>query len=83
VFSGQDLRMPKPDPGLWRHCAAALGVAPEDCVVVDDAVPGCLGARAAGMRAYGFAAHGTGESLAATGATLFRRMADLPGLLGL
>lgn len=83
LFSGQDLHMPKPDPGLWRHCAAALGMAPGDCVVVDDAVPGCTGARAAGMRAFGFAAHGDGHALAAAGATVFRRMADLPALLGL
>lgn len=83
LFSGQDLRMPKPDPGLWRHCAAALGVPPAACVVVDDAVPGCAGARAAGMRAYGFAAHGDGAALADAGAVVFRRMDDLPGLLGL
>jgi HAD superfamily hydrolase (TIGR01509 family) len=83
VFSGQDLRMPKPDPGLWRHCAAVLGVPDSACAVVDDAAPGCIGAQAAGMRAFGFAAHGDGAQLAKTGATVFHRMADLPGLVGL
>ncbi len=83
VFSGQDLQMPKPDPGLWRHCAAALRVPDAACVVVDDAVPGCRGARAAGMRAFGFVTHGDGAQLAATGATVFHRMTDLPALIGL
>lgn len=83
LFSGQDLNMPKPDPGLWHHCAAALGADPSACVVVDDAVPGLAGARDAGMRAFGYATHGDGAHLAATGAIVFRRMADLPGLIGL
>ena len=83
LFSGQELGMPKPLPGLWLHCAAHLGVAPADCVVVDDSAVGCRGARAAGMRAMGFAAHGDGAGLVAEGATVFRRMQELPGLLGI
>ena len=83
LFSGQELGMPKPQPGLWLHCAAFLGVDPGDCVVVDDSAVGCRGARAAGIPAMGFAAHGDGAGLAAEGATVFRQMADLPGLLGL
>lgn len=83
IFSGQDLKMPKPDPGLWHHCATALGAAPARCAVVDDAVPGLTGARDAGMQAYGFAPHGPAPHLAATGATVFHRLSDLPALLGL
>ena len=83
LFSGQELGMPKPQPGLWLHCAAHLGVDPADCAVVDDSAVGCRGARAAGIRAMGFAAHGDGAGLAAEGATVFRRMDELPGLLGL
>lgn len=83
LFSGQELGVAKPDPGLWLHCARVLGLTPGDCVVVDDAVPGCRGARAAGIRAFGFAAHDDGAALAAEGATVFHRMADLPALWGL
>ena len=83
LFSGQELGMPKPMPGLWLHCASFLGVAPADCVAVDDSAVGCRGARAAGIRAMGFAVHGDGAGLAAEGATVFHRMADLPGLLGI
>jgi beta-phosphoglucomutase-like phosphatase (HAD superfamily) len=82
LFSGQELGMPKPQPGLWLHCAAFLGVDPADCVVVDDSPVGCRAARAAGIRAMGFAAHGDGAGLAAEGAEVFGQMADLPGMLG-
>ncbi len=83
LYSGQELGMPKPLPGLWLHCAGSLGVDPADCVVVDDSPVGCQGARVAGIAAMGFAAHGDGARLAAEGATVFRRMEELPGLLGL
>lgn len=83
LFSGQALGCPKPDPGLWLHCAAVLGADPGDCVVVDDSPSGCLGAARAGMRCLGFAADGDGERLRAVGAEVFHDMADLPGLLGI
>lgn len=83
IFSGQDLRMPKPDPGLWRHCAAALGADPARCAVVDDALPGLTGARDAGMQAFGFSPHGPAPHLAATGAIVFHHLSDLPALIGL
>lgn len=83
LFSGQTLGRPKPAPDLWLHAARALGANPQDCVVVDDSPTGLRAARAAGMRALGFAAEGDGAALRAEGATPFHRMADLPGLIGL
>ena len=83
LFSGQDLGLIKPDPGLYLHAAGALGVPAADCIVVEDSPTGARAARLAQMVCYGFAAHGEGARLAAEGATVFRDMADLPGLLGL
>ena len=34
---------------LFRHCAAALGVEPAECVVIEDSIHGVEGARRAGM----------------------------------
>lgn len=82
VFSGQELNMPKPDPGLYRHCAMFLSLDPADCAVIEDSVPGARAARAAGIPCFGYAPHGH-PGLEAEGATVFHRMADLPGLLGL
>ena len=82
VFSGQAMGRPKPAPDLYLHCAAILGVAPEACVVIEDSATGARAAAAAGMRCFGYAPQGS-PLLAAAGAMLFQRMADLPGLLGL
>ncbi len=83
TFSGQTLGKPKPAPDLYLHAAAFLGVAPQACVVVEDSPTGARAAKAAGMRCFGFAPHGSGTALVNEGATLFRAMSDLPGLLGL
>jgi len=40
----------KPDPAVFLEAARRLGVVPEQCVVVEDAVPGVTAARAAGMK---------------------------------
>lgn len=83
IYSAQTLNAPKPAPDVYLHAAAALGVAPAACVVVEDSVAGVRAAGAAGMRCLGFAAHDDGAGLAAAGAQVFHRMADLPGLIGL
>ncbi|MFN3969796.1 MAG: HAD family hydrolase [Gemmobacter sp.] len=83
VFSGQTLGCPKPEPGLWLHCAGFLGVAPADCVVVDDSPSGCLGAVRAGMRCLGLAEHDDGARLASVGAEVIHRLGQVPGRIGL
>ena len=45
----------KPHPAMVEECAAELGLAPRDCVVVGDAVFDMQMARAAGARAIGVA----------------------------
>ena len=82
MFSGQDLGIPKPAPDLYLHAAAALGMTPGDCVVVEDSPTGARAARAAGMRCFGYAPQGN-PALAAEGAVLFADMAELPGLIGI
>jgi beta-phosphoglucomutase-like phosphatase (HAD superfamily) len=83
LFSGQELGRPKPDPAVYMHAAAALGVAPSACVVIEDSPTGARAAQAAGMRCFGYAPHGGGDGLAAEGAEVFRAMPELPALLGL
>lgn len=82
LFSGQTLGKPKPAPDLYLHAAAALGVAPGDCVVIEDSPTGARAAQAAGMRCMGYAPQGN-AALAAEGAILFSDMKDLPAQLGL
>ena len=82
LFSGQSIGKPKPAPDVYLLAAEAMQTAPADCVVIEDSATGARAAARAGMRCYGYAAHG-GDALAAEGAILFSDMKDLPGLLGL
>jgi HAD superfamily hydrolase (TIGR01509 family) len=58
VYSADHVKHAKPAPDLFLFAAAELAVRPEDCLVVEDSVNGIRGARAAGMRAWGFAGGG-------------------------
>jgi beta-phosphoglucomutase-like phosphatase (HAD superfamily) len=41
---------PKPSPDVYLEAARRLGVAPGQCVAIEDSGPGVAAARAAGMR---------------------------------
>ena len=51
VLGSQDVESGKPEPDLFLLAAEKLGVAPENCVVFEDAPPGIEAALRAGMRA--------------------------------
>jgi mannitol-1-/sugar-/sorbitol-6-phosphatase len=51
LITADDVSSGKPDPEGYLKAAAELGVAPDECVVLEDAPPGLAAARAAGMRA--------------------------------
>ncbi len=52
IYNAYDVGSFKPEPGLFLHAAAKLGVAPEDCAVVEDSLPGILAGLAAGMQVF-------------------------------
>ena len=81
IFSATDVEHGKPAPDLFLHAAAEMGVAPERCVVVEDAPPGAEAGRRAGMDVLGYAGLTAPELLAAEGARVFSSMAELPALL--
>ena len=83
LFSGQDLGCPKPAPDLYLRAAAFLGVAPADCVVIEDSGPGAMAAQAAGMRCLGYAPQGHAGGLIAAGAEIIADLKDIPQLIGL
>lgn len=49
VLSGEENTV-KPHRRIYEICAERLGVAPGDCVMVDDVIDNCYGADAAGMK---------------------------------
>jgi len=54
LFSASHVADGKPAPDLFLAAAIQLEVAPADCIVVEDSVPGIAAAKAAGMTAIGF-----------------------------
>ena len=53
VIDGNVVSKAKPDPEVFLKCAAALGIAPERCVVFEDALAGIEAAKAGGMLTIG------------------------------
>ncbi|MGO8679120.1 MAG: HAD-IA family hydrolase [Limisphaerales bacterium] len=65
VLTGQAVKARKPAPDIFLAAAARLGLAPAQCVVVEDAVNGVQAAKAAGMRCVAVAQTFPPEELAA------------------
>jgi len=65
--SGRDFARGKPDPEMFLTAAQELGVAPEDSIVLEDAVAGVEAAKAGGMAAIGIARADDADLLAAAG----------------
>jgi beta-phosphoglucomutase len=58
----------KPDPALFLAAARALGMAPGQCFVVEDAAVGIQAAKSGGMYSIGVARHQDADLLRAAGA---------------
>ncbi len=83
LFTADMVENGKPAPDLFLHAAAQMGHAPDQCVVIEDSLPGVQAGRAAGMRVLGYAGDPMtdADGLSRAGAVVFRDMADLPRLL--
>ena len=82
ISSATEVAEGKPAPDLFLHAAAAMGVAPAACVVVEDSAAGVEAARRAGMRCLGYAGGLTPAGwLEGPGTTVFSDMAQLVPLL--
>jgi HAD superfamily hydrolase (TIGR01509 family) len=82
IFSATEVARGKPAPDLFLHAADRLGARPARCVVVEDSRYGVQAARAAGMRAFGYAGGLTPpEWLEGPGTVVFTDMRQLPDLI--
>ena len=55
IIGAEQVRRGKPDPEVFLLAAAALGVAPAECLVFEDSMTGIEAARRAGMATVGLA----------------------------
>lgn len=81
VFSAYTIGAWKPDPDLFLHAAAALGVPPEACAVIEDSDAGVEAGRRAGMRVFGYDRAGTIGTHPDVQLVRFHDYAQLPGLI--
>jgi beta-phosphoglucomutase-like phosphatase (HAD superfamily) len=86
IFSGHELPRSKPAPDVYLAAAAALGVDPKRCAVVEDTVTGVMAGVAAGATVFGYsppeAGHDAPEALRQAGAvTVFTDLAELAAIL--
>jgi len=65
IFSAYEIGSWKPDPGLFLSAAKHFGVAPRDCIVVEDSFVGVSAGVAANMTVLALSATVNNESLAA------------------
>jgi HAD superfamily hydrolase (TIGR01509 family) len=83
VFSAIQVATGKPAPDLFLFAAERFDAAAQDCIVVEDSIPGVEAAVAAGMPVVGFCGgghcpKGHGDRLMAAGCSqVFDRMTDL------
>jgi putative hydrolase of the HAD superfamily len=57
IINSARVGIAKPDAGIYAAAAQAVGIAPEECVHIDDLENNVIGARAAGFQAV----HHTGD----------------------
>ncbi len=82
IYSASEVSRGKPAPDLFLYAARRMGVDPAACAVVEDSGPGVAAARAAGMRAFGYAGGPTPAArLEGPDTVVFGDMRALPGLL--
>jgi HAD superfamily hydrolase (TIGR01509 family) len=83
VFTAYDVARGKPAPDIFLHAAERMGVAPADCVVIEDAAAGVRAGIDAGMRVLGFAPKSDVLGFSDLGAEPFPSLTDVPRLIGL
>jgi HAD superfamily hydrolase (TIGR01509 family) len=66
--TGDDIQRKKPDPQIFQVAAGRLGVRPQECLVVEDAVSGVQAAKAAGMLCLALTTSFDAATLSAVGA---------------
>ena len=61
IAAGSEVEHAKPAPDVYLLTASRLGIAPEDCTVIEDAGAGVMAAKAAGMRCIAIKNPNSGE----------------------
>lgn len=63
IISGLDVKNKKPNPEIYNLAAEKLGLSPDDCIVVEDALNGVISAHGAGMKCIAYTSSFSREEL--------------------
>ncbi len=78
LFSGEQVKNPKPAPDTFLAAAKQLNLAPKDCIVIEDSSNGSKAAHAAGMYCFGFSNPHSGEQDLSAADQIFHDFRELP-----
>ena len=70
IICGEDVEKKKPFPDIYLYAARQIGVPPENCLVVEDAISGIKAAKAAGMQCIAVTSSFDRQTLEKEGADL-------------
>jgi HAD superfamily hydrolase (TIGR01509 family) len=83
VYTASEVAYPKPAPDLFLYAVDKMGFSKEECVVIEDSIPGVTASVRAGIRVFGLVKMSSEKELTEAGAEPFTNMRELPNLLGL
>ena len=83
VYTASEVKYPKPAPDLFLYAVDKMGFSNEECVIIEDSIPGITAAVRAGIRVLGLVKMSSKKEIVEAGAEPFTNMRELPSLLGL
>ena len=83
VYTASEVSNPKPSPDLFLYAVDKMGFSKDECVVIEDSIPGVTASVRAGIRVLGLIKMSSRKELIKAGAEPFTNMRELPSLLGL
>lgn len=83
IFSCYEINSWKPEPDIFLHAANMMGFKPEECVVIEDSLPGVTAAKAGGFEVYALQNESNKTTLDGVDVTTFTDMIELDSILGI
>lgn len=81
IFSCYEINSWKPEPQIFLHAAKTMGFNPEECVVIEDSLPGVTAAKAGGFDVYALLNESNKTTLKGVEVPVFKEMYELAGIL--
>ena len=81
VVTAEDVTRTKPDPEPYARTVELLGLRPEQCVVIEDAINGLVSAREAGTATIGLASTFPAETLMEHADAVAESLSEIPQIL--